>query len=315
MLSFKDIRQYSDTFQSTPVSKLWVDIYNDGTWDDSTESLHWQGDIIIDDPLSQKTVKIVCKARDAAGSWSDSVMCIVQCGIEYPNRLIAIPSGTFIREKKMLTISGFDMTETEITQEQYAVIMHKKPTFFEYTPNNPVENITWYDALQFCNELSKRYNLDTVYSLQNYLADRTKNGFRLPTEAEWEYACRAGTSTTYFWGDSADVATITQYAVWHGDVHGAVQLGPNAVRSKIPNQFGLYDMSGNVWEWCNDWYDSLYQSSTENPPGPKIGIYKVVRGCSWNYYQQSCLASSMRGINLPNTKLPTLGFRIVRNKK
>lgn len=211
-----------------------------------------------------------------------------------------------------VSIDEFYICATEITQSQYEMITGKRPSFFKDRADNPVENVSWYEAVQFCNSLSKKSGYDTMYATDSWICTMSGNGFRLPTEAEWEYACRAGSQTPYFWGGLTTIDTISKYAVWSGDNQYSLNSGPSRVATKLSNGFGLYDMCGNVWEWCTDWFSAFPEYNESNPVGPATGMYKVVRGCSWNYYHFSCLKSDLRGINAPESKLPTLGFRVVR---
>lgn len=183
----------------------------------------------------------------------------------------------------------------------------------------PVANISWFDAVFYCNARSKREKMDTVYSynaitgtpgqkctLQGLKIDTAKVGYRLPTEAEWEYACRAGNSGLFYWGDSRTV--IDSYA-W---INTTSDSKSHEVATKKPNSFGLYDMSGNVWEWCNDWFSQDYYSTSPiiDPAGPADGQERAVRGGSWSlsdYYAQSGTRSKLH----PETGNPTVGFRAV----
>jgi formylglycine-generating enzyme required for sulfatase activity len=207
----------------------------------------------------------------------------------------------------------FWMDTTEVTQNDFAALMGFNPSKFPLIIKGPVENVTWFDAALYCNKRSKRDGLDTVYTytkksmagdsctgLTGILTDYSKNGYRLPTEAEWEYACRAGTSTTYYWG-SGD---IDKYA-WFNANSGAT-IRP--VAQKLPNHFGLYDMSGNAWEWCNDYYGSYKSGAQTDPHGPLPYFECVIRGGAWNY-NDDYLSSTNRSRNLPHN---SSGFRCVR---
>jgi formylglycine-generating enzyme required for sulfatase activity len=222
-----------------------------------------------------------------------------------------------------VTVSSFYMDSTEITQQEYNALMRVNPSRFT-GDTLPVENITWYDAVLFCNARSIRDGYDTVYSytgsptgtpgngcsnLLGLVIDYTKYGYRLPTEAEWEYACRAGSSTKYHFGDSDSL--LGNYAWYSGNANNTTH--PPA--RKLPNGNILYDMHGNVWEWCNDWYQADYYSSSPapDPTGPVSGTQKVLRGGSFNY-GATILRSSQRLNNNPYDKNYINGFRCVRKQ-
>jgi formylglycine-generating enzyme required for sulfatase activity len=220
-----------------------------------------------------------------------------------------------------------------VTQADYVALMLVNPSYFDSGSTWPVESVTWFDAVLYCNARSKNNGMDTVYtfasisgtpgdscwSLGNLGIDYTKNGYRLPTEAEWEYACRAGSTTDYYWGGSypptttADTAAIDNNAVWpHNSNYSTAKVG-----TKLPNAWGLYDMNGNVWEWCNDWYSGSYYSVSPltDPTGPTGSyLYRVMRGGSWHYsnYDAGYFRSAYRSNNDPVHKGIGDGFRCVR---
>lgn len=214
----------------------------------------------------------------------------------------------------------FWMDTTEVTQKKYVDVM--SAVYEDFSPSDwsryvagndyPVFNVTWYDAILYCNALTKlSESNDTVYSytsvsgrlgntdciLEGVGVDLSKSGYRLPTEAEWEYACRGGTKTDFFWesGDSSDYA-------WYDN--SGMNTPPKEVALLLPNQYGLYDIIGNMAEWCNDWFDSFDPSTQINPSGPQNGSYKIIRG--WE------LRSSYRCCPYPPEYVGFLGFRTVR---
>ena len=199
-----------------------------------------------------------------------------------------------------------------VTQEQYQNIMGDNPSRWK-ADKNPVEQVRWSDAVKFCNARSRLEGLQPCYDLETWQCNFEANGYRLPTEAEWEYACRAGTQTTYFFGN--DVSKLGDYA-WFDKNSGG---HPQPVAQKRPNPWGLYDMVGNVWQWCNDFYqvDYYQQSPRENPRGPKEGENKVVRGGAWKFSGDNC-RSGYRYNEAPGYVdvcfgYDIYGFRCVRN--
>ena len=174
-------------------------------------------------------------------------------------------------------VDAFLMDKYEVTQDQYRQLQISDPSRFEGN-RLPVEQQTWIDAIRFCNERSYQEGLDPCYDEETLECDFGANGYRLPTEAEWEFASRAGTNTKYFFGD--DPRRLGQYA-WSEDNSGE---RTQEVGTKRPNPWGLHDMDGNVAEWVNDYYgEDYYQVSPErNPRGPGQGEFRVVRGGAWN---------------------------------
>ena len=194
-------------------------------------------------------------------------------------------------------LDGFWMGKTEVTQAQWQQVMRENPASFDKdevgqdTSQHPVDNVSWNAVQEF---------------LQNLNEQAGKEVYRLPTEAEWEYAARAGTATMFYFGDDPD--TLGEYA-WYGsksdgETHPAGQLEPNA--------WGLYDMHGNVWEWCQDWYDSDYysQSPQDNPQGPSSGKYRVIRGGDFGTPIYD-LRSANRNRYYPAHGSFGIGFRVV----
>jgi formylglycine-generating enzyme required for sulfatase activity len=204
---------------------------------------------------------------------------------------------------------GFYLGITPVTQAQYASVTGTNPSRFYRWPEHPVEMVSWFDAAAFCNELSKKEGLAPYYVIPNWnqvMVGRGE-GYRLPTEAEWEYACRAGTQTRYSFGD--DAAMLGEYAWYHPD--SKCQTWP--VGRKRPNAWGLYDMHGNVWEWCWDWYDEDYyrNSPAIDPLGAERADYRTFRGGSW-CVETRYLRSAYRDRHAPEFRHFSVGFRVAR---
>jgi len=203
-----------------------------------------------------------------------------------------------------VTVSSFYIGKYEVTQKEYQEVMGTNPSKF-MGDNLPVENVSWYDAVEYCNQRSKKEGLIPAYTVNgsNVEWNRNTNGYRLPTEAEWEYACRAGTATAYNTGEN-----ISDSTGWY-KVNSGIKTHP--VGQKLANAWGLYDMHGNVWEWCWDWYGS-YSSKVQNDPmGAVSGSFRVLRGGSW--YNSAENTRSTYRFNLdPYYRYDNFGFRLVR---
>jgi formylglycine-generating enzyme required for sulfatase activity len=210
----------------------------------------------------------------------------------------------------------------EVTQAQYHAVMAANPSWFSVTgggkgqvanrptDQHPVHNVSWLDAVRFCNTLSRREGLKPFYKIdgeQVQVPDWNGTGYRLPTEAEWEYACRAGSKTRYSFGD--DEKALSDYA-WYERFAGG-QTHP--VGQKRPNTWGLYDMHGNVWEWCWDWYDpNAYRHGPHHDStGPPQGTHRVLRGGGFNDYP-AVLRAAIRGRDVPANRDGYNGLRIAR---
>ena len=193
------------------------------------------------------------------------------------------------RQHRVILTKGFYMQTTEVTQGQWKAIMGNNPSDFSNCGDNcPVETVFWDDVQAFIRKLNSR----------------TGGSYRLPTEAEWEYAARAGRSTRFCFGYSD--SGLSSYA-WHDGNSGGKT---HAVGQKQPNAWGLYDMHGNVWEWCADWYGDYPSGSVTDPEGPSSGSGRVFRGGSWGLNAQYC-RSAFRGWHVPDIRNRALGFRLV----
>jgi formylglycine-generating enzyme required for sulfatase activity len=198
-------------------------------------------------------------------------------------------------------LDGFWMGKYEVTQEQYEVVMGRNLSTFKGA-KNPVEQITWNDATEFCRKLGGGASSPPLRGQDG----PTPRVFRLPTEAEWEYACRAGSTTRFCFGDFDN--DLGDYA-WYGGNSGN-QTHP--VGKKKPNAWALYDMHGNVWEWCGDWYGRRYyaESDGKNPLGPSSGEYRVLRGGMWILGPDDCRSACRVGLS-PSVANIYRGFRVV----
>ena len=240
--------------------------------------------------------------RQMVAAFADGVPPTIELdlGREVTMKLVYIPAGEFMMgsnkgdsdEKpvhKAKITRPFYMGIHEVTQAQYEAVMGTNPSGFKGA-SNPVEEVSWNDCVEFCKRLSRK----------------TGRTLRLPTEAEWEYACRAGATSRFCFGDSD--SGLGEYA-WYGNNSGGKT---HPVGGKKANAFGLYDMHGNVWEWCADWYDGGYykQSPTDDPRGPRGGKTRVLRGGSWDGTPWFCRSALRGGLNPTDTCLD-LGFRVV----
>lgn len=215
-------------------------------------------------------------------------------------QMIPVPGGEIeLRDVRKniswhVNISPFLLAKYPVTRDMYFAISGKAP--FAYQGDlKPVENVSWNEAIHFCNILSQKSGLTEYYSFHNdsneVICRQESDGYRLPTEAEWQYACQAGTTRPRY-GDIDKIA-------WYKDNSGATL---HEVGKKEANEWGIYDMLGNVWEWCWDIYDEK-----------EYGSYHVFRGGGWNDPARGCLATNRRRGH-PDFRIDDLGFRLARNR-
>jgi len=209
-----------------------------------------------------------------------------------------------------VTVSPFVIDVYEVYQAQYAALQLPNGSHFK-DPRRPAEMVRWSDAAAFCNERSKAEGLECCYDLDTYVCNFDANGYRLPTEAEWEYAARAGSTSAWCFGDAE--AQLPAYANFAANARSKTEL----VGGKRANPWGLYDMYGNVMEWCNDVYQPKHDPSAAlDPRGPAEGKNRVLRGGSWKSPAGLCTSSARASDNPGTTDAcfanDRYGFRCVR---
>ncbi|MDM8522726.1 formylglycine-generating enzyme family protein [Desulfococcaceae bacterium HSG8] len=226
---------------------------------------------------------------------------------------VYIPPGTFMmgsppdeiggypdREKQhqVTLTSGFYMQTTEVTQGQWETVMKVNPSYFKDCGEDcPVEQVSWNDVQRFIWKLNQAEGA---------------NQYSLPTEAEWEYACRAASTTRFHWGNNAGCSDANYGVSFiHNECKGINPGKTMKVRSFLPNAWGLYDMHGNVWEWCLDRFDSYPDKAAIDPVGGYATVDRIYRGGSWSMRARYCRSANRDGVS-PNERISELGFRLVR---
>ncbi|MBU2548274.1 MAG: SUMF1/EgtB/PvdO family nonheme iron enzyme [Proteobacteria bacterium] len=274
-------------------------------------------------PFSTTDDDLLSKARARWDYWKNNkdagqtAMAAPPSGGEPTHRnsigmnFVLIPAGSFLmgsppdepdrkddETRHPVTISrSFYLQATEVTQGQWQAVMGNNPSQNSTCGNDcPVENISWDDARDFIARLN---------------AKEGTNAYRLPTEAEWEYACRAGSKTAFSWGGQADCSKANYGLGYSGECKGTNPGHTMKVGLFPPNAWGLYDMHGNVWEWCADWYGAYPSSPATDPTGPAMGSFRVFRGGGWGRDAAYCRAA-LRGRRGPIVRNVGLGLRLAR---
>jgi formylglycine-generating enzyme required for sulfatase activity len=234
--------------------------------------------------------------------------------------MVLLPAGEFTlgdaqgeddeKPPHKVRLSAFYIDRSEVTQVDFEKMMGKNPAR-TVGPDRPVERVSWVLAVQYCNMRSMREGLQPCYDPKTFACDFNANGYRLPTEAEWEYACRAGASGRWSFGNEP-----SEFGK-HGWFKGNAEKSTHPVKQKAANAWGLYDMHGNVAEWCNDYYAEAYDpAQSQDPRGPASGEERVLRGGSFKSGEESC-RSAVRHSEPPGFAdvcfgYDAYGFRCVR---
>jgi len=267
-------------------------IDSSGPWTDWTNVTAQTGGVVLVD-----------LAPDAITRFYRAISKLVGPGMGGPPGFVWIPPGTFVMgspsseegrdadevQHTVTLTQGFWMSDHEVTQGEYQAVMGNNPSYFKGDLNRPVEQVSWDDAVLYCQKLTERERAGGQITAQQ--------AYRLPTEAEWEYAARAGTT-------GARYGELDTIAWWYGNA--GKQTHP--VKQKAPNAWGLYDMLGNVWEWCADWSGEYPAGSVTDPTGPNSGSVRVYRGGSWGN-DASVARSAYRSWVVPGNRYSFLGFR------
>ncbi|HVP39347.1 MAG TPA: SUMF1/EgtB/PvdO family nonheme iron enzyme [Candidatus Saccharimonadales bacterium] len=281
-------------------------------------------------------------AGSGGGASSDSTTAAVD--VPAADRMVAVPAGGFFmgsppgetghdtsETRHLVTLTHpFSLGRYEVTQERWQALMGWNESDFSGA-DRPVDEVTWYDAVDFCNRrsaaegLPPAYALSGVYRSGNHILlaqvawDRSADGYRLPTEAEWEYACRAGSTTAFANGGAMVWAgRIAPEGCWSDSVLDAIGWycgdapgGTRPVGGKAANAWGLYDMHGNVWEWCWDWAWAYPPGAATDPTGPDTGEFRVRRSGAWDRGSSACRSAS-RYYGAPGFHYVAYGLRVAR---
>ena len=289
------------------------------------------------------------KAKGFRDGWTPSSTASATYTISggTPGEMVLVPGGTFTMGRTTgsgssnelpthsVSLNSFYIGKYEITQAEYSQYMQPSSSWtsnYGIGYNNPAYYVSWYAILKYCNLRSMAEGLTPVYSISGStnpanwgsvptsdnstwnaaICNWNANGYRLPTEAEWEYAARGATNTPdYLYSGSDDIDAVAWYSGNSG--YTSHPVGSKPVGSKAPNGLGLYDMSGNLWEWCWDWYSSSYYSSSPSwfPTGPASGSGRVLRGGYWNISAYYCRVA-FRYYYYPSSSGVSIGFRLCR---
>ncbi len=244
--------------------------------------------------------------------------------------MVELPGGTFLmgspesdnlawsdeKPQHKVTVFGFAMSRYVVTRRMYREVIKETPSQWRKDQDDdrlPANYVDWFDAVKFCNALSEQQGLQPCYRIEDKQVewDREANGYRLPTEAEWEYAVRAGTTTRWFCGEESD--ELERYAWFTKNIFKGIARAfkgsVHPVGEKEPNPWGFHDLAGNVWEWCWDWYGAYSSEAGIDPVGPLTGGSRVLRGGAY-WLVAWLLRSADRGGNEPEVRNSTSAFAV-----
>jgi formylglycine-generating enzyme required for sulfatase activity len=246
-------------------------------------------------------------------AWIESGTFTMGSPVSEPQR------GDYEGPQRQVTESAFYIGKYQVTQREYEELMGVNPSSF-IGSDLPVERVTWFDAVEYCNKRSQQEKLTPAYTIsgtgneRSVIWNQDANGYRLPTEAEWEYACRAGTTTPFSTGNNitTDQANYDGNYPYNTNTKGRWLARTSYVGSFPANAWGLYNMHGNVFEWCWDWYGIYASGSQTDPAGADTGSYRVLRGGSW-YDNGRYIRSANRNSSPPALRSHSVGFRLVRS--
>jgi formylglycine-generating enzyme len=274
-------------------------------------------------------VTIKAKAYKSGMNPSKTSIAVITVNIPISPNFVLVPGGTYSFGASSITVSTFYIDKYEVTQLEYYNVMEIEPTLgFGTGDSYPAYFMSWYNAIEYCNRRSTGENLTPCYAYGTYgtnidawptgwnsdannhtniSCNWEAEGYRLPTEAEWLWAAKGGQTTPIFaYCGSNDVTQVA----WYIDNSDGTS---HAVGTKLPNALGIYDMSGNVWEWNWDIYGIIPSISEPNPHGASTGTYRVSHGGAWQAYDSSCTIA-YRSYGLPTFSTEFVGFRVCRNK-
>ncbi len=309
-----DYGQAISIFSSTPGASIFYSM------DGSSPTIPYVEPIILRN--GNHTLKAVATRLE----WQDSRVATAEYHIQLLSPQVFVQGGTFNNGTSDVTLSSFSIDKYEVTQAAYQAVMGTNPSLFSGNPNSPVEQVSWFNAIEYCNRRSMQEGLTPCYSYgsngtnpatwpagwntsdenhTNISCNWTANGYRLPTEMEWMFAARGGNLThNYSYSGSNTIDDVA----WHDLNSGGTT---HDVGTKAANELGIFDMTGNVWEWCWDIYSTYPSSAQTNPHGVSSGSHRVIRGGGWGDSAGSCTVSRRVGIYATYSDF-NVGFRCVR---